>query len=510
MRGVEEAGRGDNVAQDLMIQVSAGAVVVDGSCGEVAAGRSSASAADEKGVRLTSDGEDEATSPVPAAPPPPPDGGYGWVCTACVATINAHTWGLNSSYGVFLAHYLANDTFPGASPLHYAFVGSLSVSCALIVSPISTICVRELGTKPTMLGGAVLEAVSLICASFATKIWHLFLTQGVLFGLGMGFLFAPSVGIVPQWFTTRRSLANGMSACGSGLGGLLYSFTAGAMIRNLGLQWAFRILGIVAFVVNVACTLLLRDRNKIIGSSQLAFDTTLFRRPEFILLLAFGWFSMLGYVVLIFSLANYANFVGLGASQAALISAFFNLGQAIGRPLVGFFSDRTGRINMSAFTTFLAGLFSLVIWINAKTYGVLIFFAIICGSVGGAFWTTIGPVTAEVVGLKNVPSALSLVWITILLPCLFSEPIALQIVSGTGGYLGTQLFTGVMFVAAAICLVVLRGWKIGQVREVARLTDEAPEHIDPVKVENNEEVNMRSRKAGRKTMVADCCKPRKV
>lgn len=440
----------------------------------------------------------------PPAPPPPPDGGYGWVCTACVATINAHTWGLNSSYGVFLAHYLANNTFPGASSLDYAFVGSLSISCALLVSPVATVCVREFGTKPTMLAGAVLEAASLVSASFAGRIWHLFLTQGVLFGIGMGFLFIPSVGIVPQWFSTRRSLANGISACGSGLGGLLYSLAAGAMIRNLGLEWAFRILGALALVVNVTCTLLLRDRNKIIGSSQLAFDAALFRRPEFVLLLAFGWFSMLGYVVLIFSLANYANSIGLDSSQAALVSAFFNLGQAIGRPFVGHFSDRTGRINMTALATFLAGLFSLAIWINASSYGVLIFFAIVAGCIAGTFWTSIGPVTAEVVGLQRVPSALSLVWLTILLPCLFSEPIALQIVDGTGGYLGTQLFTGFMFVSAALCLVALRGWKIGQAREIARLADGAPE------AEVSDDLIDKSRKSGRKKILALCLKVVKV
>ena len=26
----------------------------------------------------------------------PPDGGYGWVCIACVFLINAHSWGVNS------------------------------------------------------------------------------------------------------------------------------------------------------------------------------------------------------------------------------------------------------------------------------------------------------------------------------------------------------------------------------------------------------------------------------
>lgn len=446
----------------------------------------------------------------PNAPPPPPNGGYGWVCCACVSLINGHTWGLNSSYGVFLAHYLRTNTFPGATALEYAFVGSLSISCALASSPLATICTRKFGTKPTMLLGVVMEAASLICASFAKKIWHLFLTQGILFGLGMGFLFVPSVGIVPQWFTTRRSLANGFSACGSGLGGVIYSFAAGSLIKNHGVPWTFRTLGIIAFVVNTVCTLLVKDRNKIIGSSQLAFDISLFKRAEYLLLMAFGWFSMLGYVVLIFSLANYANEIGLGSSQAALISAFFNLGQGIGRPFVGYFSDRTGRINMATLMTFLCGVFALVIWINAKKYGVLIFFAIIGGTVGGTFWTVIAPVTAEVVGLKNVPSALNLMWLTIVLPCTFSEPIALQIVSGTGSYLGTQLFVGVMYIAAAACLLVVRGWKIGEVNEIARVLDEAPEHIDRVKIENNEDVIESSRKVGRKRMIAETCRPGKV
>lgn len=31
----------------------------------------------------------------------PPDGGYGWVCVACVFWINAHTWGINSVSDTF-------------------------------------------------------------------------------------------------------------------------------------------------------------------------------------------------------------------------------------------------------------------------------------------------------------------------------------------------------------------------------------------------------------------------
>lgn len=407
------------------------------------------------------------TDATPTAPssdpiPPPPNGGYGWVCTACVATINAHSWGLNSTYAVFLAYYLANETFTGATHLDFAFVGSLSISSAMLISPVATIMVREFGSRTTLLTGAVLESLSFIFASLARETWHLFLTQGILFGFGMGLLFVPSYSIIPQWFTTRRSLATGCSAAGSGIGGLIYSLGAGAMIRNLGLQWAFRILAVITFVVNVTCCLIIKDRNKVIGSTQLAFETRLLKRFEYQLILGYGSFSMLGYVVLVFSLANYGIEIGLNASQASVISALFNLGQAMGRPVVGYFSDDIGRINMAMFMSMFCGILSLAVWINAKSYGVLIFFALVGGSVAGSIWVTASPVTAEVIGLKRLPSGLNLLWLALVLPATFSEPIALEIVSGTGSYLGTQLFTGMMYIAGGVCVLLLRGWKIGE------------------------------------------------
>jgi len=270
----------------------------------------------------------------------PPDGGYGWVCVACCFLINAHTWGINSSYGVFLSYYLANNYYPGATSLEFAFVGGLSISQALLVSPIATSTTRLFGTRVTLLIGVGFEALALIGASFTHKIWQLFLTQGVCFGFGMGFLFVGSVGVVPQWFTKKRSLANGFGTAGSGIGGLMYSLATEAIIRKLGVEWAFRILGILAFVVNFICALLMKDRNKAIGASQLAFDYRLFKRLEFLLTLGWGFFSMLGYIVLLFSLPNYALTIGLTSSQGSVIGALLNLGQGLGRPVVGIFSDR--------------------------------------------------------------------------------------------------------------------------------------------------------------------------
>lgn len=461
-----------------------------------------------------SDVEKEPPPAARPAVPPPPDGGYGWVVTICSALINGHTWGLNSSYGVFLAHYLANNTFPGATPLEYAFVGSLSISCAMLISPVATTTTRLLGTKTTLFTGVLLETISLIGASFATQIWQLFLSQGVCFGLGMGFLFIGSVPIVPQWFSSKRSLASGIATSGSGLFGLVYSLATGAMIRTLGLPWAFRILAILSFSVNTTCSLLLRDRNAIIASSQSAFDTHILRRPEYLLLGAWGGFSMFAYVVLIFSLANYANAIGLSSQRAALISALFNLGQFFGRPPTGYFSDSIGRINMALLTTFAGALFALVIWIFAKTYAVLIFYAVLGGTVAGTFWCTVAPVTAEVVGLRHLPSGLNLMWLTIALPVTFSEPIALEIVEGTGRYLGTQLFTGFMYAAGAFCLLLLRGWKLGEMEELVKMKGEEEDEEGsrgdgPVEVVEGESPD-RALRAGRRTIWKHCLRWAKI
>lgn len=200
------------------------------------------------------------------------------------------------------------------------------------------------------------------------------------------------------------------------MGGLMYSLATNAMIQSFGVGWAFRILGILAFTVNFVCAILMKDRNKAIGSSQLAFDYTMFARLEYLLVLGWGFFSMLGYIVLLFSLPSYATSIGLSSKQGATVGALLNLGQGLGRPCVGIVSDNVGRINVAFCLTFIAGLFCLVIWIFAKSFGVLVFFALSVGTVSGTFWAAIGPVGAEVVGLKELPSALSIIWLVLVLP----------------------------------------------------------------------------------------------
>lgn len=138
--------------------------------------------------------------------------------------------GVAASYGVYLAFYLANDTFHDGTPFDYAMIGGLQFAVAMLLAPLVTIVSRRLGTKPTMMIGVTIHAFGFITASFASKIVDLYFTQGVMIGVGISFMFIPSVAILPQWFNKRRTLAQGISSAGSGIGGIIFSLGTHGMI----------------------------------------------------------------------------------------------------------------------------------------------------------------------------------------------------------------------------------------------------------------------------------------
>lgn len=362
------------------------------------------------------------------------------------------------AYGVFLSFYLSNSIFPGTTALEYAFVGGLSISCAMLVSPIATYISQKVSTRLVLNIGTTLETLSLITTSFVTQNWQLFLSQGICFGFGMGFCFIGSVGIVSQWFDRRRSLVNGIVASGSGVGGLVYSLATGKMIPSLGFPWAVRVIGILCFSVNTISGNLLRQRSKP-SKKGAAFDLSLLTRLEYILFLGWGFLSAMGYVALLFSLSSYTVAVGHTQSQGSLASALLNLGQAIGRALIGLLSDHFGRVAVPFVATFLTGLFSLVIWIFAKSLGVIYFFSVITGLFAGTLWAAAAPMGTEVVGLPDLPSALGILWLVLTPPTAVAEAIAIQLRDSQADnrpYLRVQVFIGVIYIGAALCLVPMR------------------------------------------------------
>ena len=174
------------------------------------------------------------------------------------------------------------------------------------------------------------------------------------------------------------------------------------------------------FVVNSVVILVMRDRIKIISAKYKSFDLSLLRNLGFVSVILWAFFMLFGYVAVMYSLSDFAVSIGLNQQQGSVLTAMFSAGIMVGRPAMGFLGDMMGRTNLSILSTLGTALTCFVIWMFATSYGILIFFALIHGTrfentnpgaMSGVFWTMASPVTAEVVGLQDLASALSLLWL---------------------------------------------------------------------------------------------------
>ena len=101
----------------------------------------------------------------------------------CAMMAMFSTWGANAGYGVFLNYYLDSNTFPEATKYDFALIGGIVVFMANILSPLSALLYKMLGFRFVCCIGIIFQTLGWICASFAKRIWHLYLTQGVLVGI---------------------------------------------------------------------------------------------------------------------------------------------------------------------------------------------------------------------------------------------------------------------------------------------------------------------------------------
>ncbi|KAF8461805.1 major facilitator superfamily domain-containing protein [Gautieria morchelliformis] len=405
----------------------------------------------------------------------PPDGGYGWVIVACSFMLN------NTTFGIFLSFYRKNacmsppffdslTIFPGATDTDFAFIGGLSVSTAMICAPFVNYLSKRFNFKVPLVIGLLFLVTSQVFAGLSTRIWELFLTQGIMFGMGLGFLWIPALPLTNQWFSKKRALA-GVSyfAIGSGAGALTLSLTTQVIIQRLGLKWAFFINALISLAILVPVIFLLKSRVRIIQAKFEPIQYQMLLHPGFLYVWLWGFFINLGYILALYTLATYST-SGLGFTQAqgSSLQAILAAGQMVGRPIAGTVMDRFGRINVAAIVTFISGLSCLVIWMFSRTYGLLAFFAVVQGMFGGIFWGASGPVTTEIVGLTDLGSALSILWLTVAIPCTFAEPIAVWLLhysqnhlhrSGADAFLSSIGFAGASFIVASLVLLGAKRWK---------------------------------------------------
>src|SRR6185312_8101158 len=119
------------------------------------------------------------------------------------------------------------------------------------LSPAQGYLVDRFGPRVLLSLGAALTGLSWVLAANATSVFALYITYGVLGGIGTGIIYVGVVGMMVQWFPDKRGLAAGLVAAGYGFGAILTTFPISHALHTQGLSGTLLTYGLVIGAVGI-------------------------------------------------------------------------------------------------------------------------------------------------------------------------------------------------------------------------------------------------------------------
>ncbi|KAM3506968.1 hypothetical protein MY11210_007341 [Beauveria gryllotalpidicola] len=185
------------------------------------------------------------------------DSWRGWIVVAASASALFVFMGVIYSWGILQAD-LAHKSNMSLTTL--TFVGSLATSFMTSICIFVGKAVRRFGYRETAIAGAILLGLGEFASSWVTHhLGALFVTHGVIFGVGGGLTILPCSTAPLQWFRKRRGLATGIVFGGGSLGAAVMGVATNSMVGRIGAPWTFRVLGFMLWAVCLPAACLMKQ-----------------------------------------------------------------------------------------------------------------------------------------------------------------------------------------------------------------------------------------------------------
>jgi len=383
-----------------------------------------------------------------------PDGGFqAWLTVLGSFLALLCTFGQLVSIGTFQSWY-ADNQLQHLPPSTIAWIGSLQLWVFFFSGGFIGCAFDAWGPRVLMITGSGILVLSIMVTSFCTQFWQYLLFQGVLFGLGVGLLFYPSLSAISTHFHKYRATALGIAMAGSGIGGVIFPIMFRRLFEICGFAWGVRISGFISLALaSIACCTV---SSRLVLSKQSGtrklFDFSHLTDRTFILLVLGSIFVALGLFIPNFYIVDYATSQGLSPSLSFTVLAVLNGGGIVGRIAPSYLSDAIGRFNLMAPCVFIAGVVSLAFWPFAKTTATIMVYAILYGFFSGAFNALIVPCIAQISPIREIGVRIGMLYTIISFPSLASGPAGgamLKLSHGSwmelGAFSGATIIVGSLF-----------------------------------------------------------------
>ena len=184
-----------------------------------------------------------------------PDGGWGWVIVFASFMINMIADGITFSFGIFNVEFLK---YFGDSKGKTAWIGSIFMASPLLSGPIASYLTDRYGCRKVTIVGSITAAIGFLLSAVSNSMEMLFVTFGVIAGVGLSLCYVAAVVIVAYYFDKRRSFATGISVCGSGIGTFIFPPIIQYLITEYGWRGCTILLAGI-FLNMCVCGMLMKD-----------------------------------------------------------------------------------------------------------------------------------------------------------------------------------------------------------------------------------------------------------
>lgn len=317
---------------------------------------------------------------------------------------------------------------------------------------------------------AVCYGLGVLLAGFSVHSLPLmYLSYGVIGGLGMGLGYIVPVATLVKWFPDRRGLVTGLAVCGFGGGAVLAAPIATSLIGSVGVGTTFILLGIVYLVMVLAASQFYSNPpagyrpagwtpNVKQASQRAARDFTpgeALKRGQWFVLWATLALNVTAGIAIISQAKPIALGAGAGAAAATLFVSLIAIFNGGGRFLWAWFSDLIGRRQVFMIMFALQTVLFVLLALFLKSYALLVVPALIVALCYGGGFGTMPAFTADYFGAKKAGSIYGLMLTAWSAGGILGPILIARVKDSTGGYTAAlYMIAGIMVVSILLPLFV--------------------------------------------------------
>jgi OFA family oxalate/formate antiporter-like MFS transporter len=325
------------------------------------------------------------------------------------------------------------------------------------------------GPRIVALTGGALYGLGVFLASFSHSLTWLYLSYGLIGGIGLGFGYIVPVAVLVKWFPDRRGLITGIAVGGFGAGALITAPVATRLIQSVGVLSTFAYLGIAYFVVTIISSAFMQnppDGWKPENWSPSASQTSQRAGHDFVLseaLRTWQWYALwmllflntcAGISIISQEAPIFQELTGASAIVAAGMVGLASIGNAVGRVFWAWVSDLiTRRATFAVMFVLQVLLFWLLPNLTTVSLMTIVTFVVLM-CYGGGFGT-MPAFAADYFGPKNVGPIYGLMLTAWGFASAFGPLLIAFMRESAGSYRGAlHVIAGVMAVSILLPILV--------------------------------------------------------